>query len=79
MRFPNLLWAIAQAGTRYQFAGRLGVSEAWLSRRFVGRAEFSPDDRLRIAKALGYPSEWLFAMPAPPGRPTADEVAHAEV
>jgi transcriptional regulator with XRE-family HTH domain len=68
MRFPNLLWAIAQAGTRYQFAGRLGVSAAWLSRRLLARAEFSQDDRQRIAKALGYPSDWLFAKPAPPVR-----------
>jgi transcriptional regulator with XRE-family HTH domain len=68
MRFPNLLWAISRSGTRYQFARRLGVSEAWLSRRLVGRSEFSTDERQFVAQALGYPAKWLFARPVPPPR-----------
>ena len=71
MRFPNLLFAIAETGTRYQFAARLGRSEAWLSRRLLGRAEFSAQDLERIAELLGYPSEWLFAKPTPPLRQEA--------
>jgi Helix-turn-helix. len=78
MRFPNLLWAISRSGTRYQFARRLGVSEAWLSRRLVGKSEFSPDDRERVARTLGYPGEWLFAKPSPPTRSHSAAPARVE-
>jgi len=66
--YPNLIWAISQVGTRYRFAAVLSESESWLSRRLAGRAQFAPDDRERIARALGYPAEWLFAKPTPPSR-----------
>jgi transcriptional regulator with XRE-family HTH domain len=66
MVYPNLVWAISQLGTRYRFASGLSVSESWLSHRLTGRLRFSTEDRERIAKALGYPAEWLFAEPTPP-------------
>jgi hypothetical protein len=66
MDFPNLVWALAQFGPRYKFAASIGENESWLSRRLVGRIPFSPSDRERIASALSYPEEWLFAKPAPP-------------
>ena len=66
MKFPNLLWAILQMGRRYEFAARLGVSEAWLSRRLLGRSDFSAEDRLKIADIVGYPETWLFSKPVPP-------------
>jgi transcriptional regulator with XRE-family HTH domain len=72
MKFPNLLWAIAQVGRRYKFAARMGVSEAWLSRRLSGLAAFCAEDRQRAAAILGYPVEWLFAKPAPPTQREAD-------
>jgi transcriptional regulator with XRE-family HTH domain len=66
LRFPNLLWAIAQQGPRYRFAAVLGESESWLSRRLAGRFEFSDEERQRIAQELGYPRDWLFQILAPP-------------
>lgn len=68
MRYPNLLWAIANWGPRYRFAAAQGHSESWLSRRLNGRAEFSPDERRKVALALEYPIEWLFQTPVPPQR-----------
>jgi hypothetical protein len=66
LRFPNLIWAIAQQGPRYQFAAALEKSESWLSRRLAGRFEFSGQDRQQIAHELGYPVEWLFQILVPP-------------
>jgi transcriptional regulator with XRE-family HTH domain len=68
MRFPNLIWAVAQHGPQYRFAAALGESESWLSRRLSGRVPLSLDDRQTIANALGYPAEWLFQEPQPPAR-----------
>jgi transcriptional regulator with XRE-family HTH domain len=66
LRFPNLIWAIAQQGPRYQFAATLGESESWLSRRLAGRFQFSDEERQQIAHELGYPAEWLFQVLVPP-------------
>ena len=66
MKFPNLIWAIAELGPQYRFAASLGESESWVSRRLSGRVAFLPEERERVAKALGYPSEWLFQAPSPP-------------
>jgi transcriptional regulator with XRE-family HTH domain len=66
LRFPNLIWAIAQQGPRYQFAAALGKSESWLSRRLAGRFDFSDEERQRLAHELGYPVEWLFQNLVPP-------------
>jgi transcriptional regulator with XRE-family HTH domain len=68
MHFPNLLWAVRQGGSQFQLAAALGESESWLSRRLTGRVGFTPEDRDRIAQALGYPSTWLFETPDPPIR-----------
>jgi hypothetical protein len=65
--YPNLVWCIKQSiGSQYRLAGALGESETWLSHRLTGRLDFSDSDRERIAKALDYPEEWLFAKPTPP-------------
>jgi transcriptional regulator with XRE-family HTH domain len=77
MRFLNLAWAIRQRGSQFRFAAALGESESWLSRRLNGRAEFSTEDRGRIAQALGYPAEWLFRIPEPPTRKASGELVHA--
>lgn len=79
MRYPNLIWAISESGTRYKFAARIGGSESWLSRRLSGRAEFSPEDRKKISQILGYPADWLFATPNPPSRETEDQLEQAGV
>lgn len=68
MRYPNLLWAIRQGGAQFRLAAQLGESESWLSRRLTGRCDFSAEDRERVALALDYPAEWLFAEPQPPIR-----------
>jgi transcriptional regulator with XRE-family HTH domain len=68
MHYPNLLWSIRQNGSQFQLAALLGESESWLSRRLTGRVEFTPEERERVARALGYPAEWLFHEPTPPSR-----------
>jgi transcriptional regulator with XRE-family HTH domain len=68
LKYPNVLWAISQFGDRYKFAAMIGRSESWLSRRLLGRVEFKADEREEIAKALGYPADWLFQEPQPPAR-----------
>jgi len=78
LKFPNVLWAILQVGNRYKFAAMIGRSESWLSRRLLGRVPFAPEERQIIAKALGYPAEWLFQELQPPTRmqsPTAKLVS----
>jgi hypothetical protein len=74
LRYPNLLWAIANWGPRYRFAAAQGHSESWLSRRLNGRAEFSPDERRKVALALEYPIDWLFQTPEPPLKTSANGV-----
>lgn len=66
MNFPNLLWAVSQFGNQYKLAATIGCSESWLSRRLVGRVAFNSEDREIIAKALGFPVDWLFQKPQPP-------------
>jgi|HubBroStandDraft_6_1064221.scaffolds.fasta_scaffold861372_2 transcriptional regulator with XRE-family HTH domain len=68
LKYPNAIWAINQFGNRYKLAAAIGRSESWLSRRLLGRAELSFEERQTIAEALGYPPEWLFQEPQPPGR-----------
>lgn len=74
MKFLNLAWAIRQQGSQFRFALQLGESESWLSRRLTGRVEFTSEERNRIANALGYPVDWLFAIPNPPARRTASQL-----
>lgn len=73
MKYPNAQWAIAQMGNRYKFAAIIGQSESWLSRRLLGRVEFSPEERQQIANALGYPPDWLFQEPQPPSREASEQ------
>ena len=68
MKYPNVVWAISQFGNRYKLAAAIGCSESWLSRRLVGRVALTSEEREVIAKALGYPVEWLFQEPQPPAR-----------
>ncbi len=68
MKFLNLVWAIREHGSQFRFAAALGESESWLSRRLTGRVEFTAEERERLAKALGYPTAWLFQTPEPPTR-----------
>jgi transcriptional regulator with XRE-family HTH domain len=77
MEFPNLVWAIAQAGPQYRFAKSLGENESWLSRRLTGRVEFTQEDCEKIARALGYPADWLFQTPTPPSRQTIPQLEPA--
>ena len=68
MKYLNLAWAIRQQGSQFRFALQLGESESWLSRRLTGRVDFSPEDRKRVAQALGYPEPWLFQTTTPLAR-----------
>lgn len=74
MHFPNLLWAVRQAGSQFRLAAQLGESESWLSRRLTGRVDFTSEERDRLATALGYPVNWLFATPNPPSRKVATQL-----
>jgi transcriptional regulator with XRE-family HTH domain len=70
MHFPNLLWAVRQGGSQFRLAAALGESESWLSRRLTGRVEFTAEERVRVARALNYPADWLFQAPTPPSHQT---------
>jgi hypothetical protein len=67
MRFPNLAWALCyQRLQHFRFAELIGVNEARFSRGLNGRLEFTPAERERISKMLGFSETWLFAEPCPP-------------
>ena len=67
MRFPNLVWAIAQRRqAHYETAAEVGMSESRFSRCLSGRAEFSPEERQRLTDVLDYPDAWLFREVTPP-------------
>lgn len=66
MRFPNLAWALRYHRLQhFRFAEMLGMNEARFSRGLNGRLEFTPEERERIARALGFTEIWLFAEPVP--------------
>jgi len=81
MKFPNLLWALAERhAPHYAFCSDVSISPSRFSRCLNGQFDFSFEETGRIASALRLPAEWLFARPAPPyqtsapvseGRPTA--------
>ena len=67
MRYPNLLWALADRRMpNYRLAHELGTSESRFSRAMRGLTQFSADERHLIAELLGYPAQWLFQQPQPP-------------
>ena len=73
MKFPNLIWAIARRRlAHYELAVAAELTETKFSKGLNGRVEFSPEERLRIAKVLGYEQDWLFQEIVPPAR-EADE------
>jgi hypothetical protein len=67
MKFPNLVWAVAQRRLpHYRVAAAARMSESRFSRCLAGRLEFSPRERQTIAKVLGFPTWWLFKQVEPP-------------
>jgi hypothetical protein len=76
VKFPHLLWAIANWGAHYRLAQAIGRSEARLSRCLSGRANFSTDERFAIARILGFSEAWLFEEAAPPAGKRAAETLH---
>ena len=67
MRFPNLVWAVAQQRmAHYQLALAVNMGESRFSRAVNGRIEFSPEQREKITQVLGYPETWLFREVVPP-------------
>jgi len=78
MKYPNLNWMIWCKGERrYQIAVALKISEATLTRKFQGRADFLPYEKERIAEILGYTSSWLFAELTPPASARRPAMAQA--
>jgi len=67
MLYPNLVWAMSNRRLpNYRVATLAELSESSFSRAVAGRRDFSPEERERIAKVLGFPAAWLFAEPRPP-------------
>ena len=67
MRYPNLEWAIGLRGfTDETLANKVNIERSRFSRCKNGRREFAPHEKTRIAIALDYPVDWLFAEPRPP-------------
>lgn len=61
MQFPNVAWATSQKRiAHYQLAAIVGMSESRFSRALNGRADFTSDEREKIADALNFPVDWLF-------------------
>jgi transcriptional regulator with XRE-family HTH domain len=57
--------ALLRRGERqYELASRLGIGETRLSRIVRGRVEATPEERARIAEALGVPERELFPVAA---------------
>ena len=76
MKFPNLIWAIAERRmAHYQVASLTGLNESKFSRGLNGLVEFTAQARKKIAGVLGYPVHWLFKEVTPPVRlPSRDSV-----
>lgn len=67
MLYPNLAWAIDHKRlAHYELALNVGMERTRLSRCLNGAAEFALREKERIATALDFPMEWLFAEPRPP-------------
>lgn len=71
MRYPNLLWAIANYGTQYELARAISCSESRLSRCLSARSDFAPAERSALARALGFSEAWLFQPVKPPAQTAA--------
>lgn len=73
MQYPNLLWAVAQFGSQSSLARAIECSESRLSRCLSGWAQFTPEEKTKIAQALGFSTRWLFRKPKPPGREASNQ------
>ncbi len=72
MIFPNLLFAIGEKRlAHYELCSQVGIERTQFSRRLNGMGEFSSREKERIAGALEYPKNWLFAEISPPPRVTS--------
>ncbi len=79
MKYTNLVWAIkACRSTQYRVAAASDMGESAFSRALNGIAEFTPEQRQKIAGALGYPECWLFQEVRPP-KPVRRELATDQV
>ena len=68
MKYPNVRYATFIRGlTQHQLASSVGMSESRLSRCGRGIGEFTPDERVRIARFLRFDEQWLFERPKPRG------------
>jgi transcriptional regulator with XRE-family HTH domain len=79
VKFPNLVWAIRERGSQFQFAAQLGESESRVSRRLTGRVELTDEERERVARILGFPAHWLFLTPEPPRTRSIAVDPHARI
>ncbi len=73
MIFPNLSWACSEARlANYEVAAATEISESRFSRCLSGRFEFTQEEKVKIAKCLGYPNTWLFQTVEPPARTNSE-------
>lgn len=62
MLFPNVTIALERLGrTQVFLAETLAISQPTLSRKLSGLSDLAPHEKARIAEALGFTEEWLFA------------------
>jgi hypothetical protein len=77
VKYPHLLWALANWGPHYKFAQAIGKSEARLSRCLSGRTSFTSQERSEMARVLGFSEDWLFEEVEPLRQAIQSELAHA--
>jgi hypothetical protein len=77
MKFPNLLWAIANYGAQYELARAIGCSESRFSRCLSARSDFTAVERAALARTLGFSEAWLFQPVKPPARTAQTALVHA--
>jgi hypothetical protein len=66
LKYPNVRYAIFIRGlTQHQLASTVEMSESRLSRCGRGILQFTPEERARIARSLGFDEKWLFERPKP--------------
>lgn len=72
MRYPNLRYSLDLARLKHwELARRLKLSESGLSRRLVGRRDFTAEERALVVQVLAslglaVDASWLFAEPVVP-------------
>jgi transcriptional regulator with XRE-family HTH domain len=69
VKFPHVRYATFLRGlTQHQLSRLVGMSPARMCRCERGIQEFTTEERVRIARFLGFDEQWLFERPKPKPR-----------